>query len=539
MPEFTGHRDIRAYIRTIWRWKLLIVVLVVGAPLVAYALERGKAKTYAASTLIAFTNPSANSNFTLPTGNSVYSTGNVEAIAQLVTTSPIATIAGDLMKPPVNGETIVGDVSASADVTTNFITISATAGNPVLAANIANAFAKALNANENDVTRGDIQKAIGSYQSELARMSPTNANYASLKQQLLAAQSAIQTPPNGIAQLNKAKPNYTPTGPHVRRAVELGLVVGILLAVALVMVLDSADRRLRSPDELEAFTKLPLLAAIAPSAFASEIDTKAVDEEAFHTLRTSLTYFTVDEKIRSVLITSPGEQEGKSTVAVRLAIASARAGLDVVLVDADLRRGGASEKLGLRTKQGLGLVLAEQRPPESALTELSTGPEAVGRLRVLPAGPPPPNPAALISSNAMRDLVSILEHQTDLVVIDTPAALAVSDAVPLLQNVSGVVLVARMNRSSRDTVQRLHKIILSTHARLLGTVATGVTSGPGYEKYSAEYYRHDDDASTRRRKKNPGNPPTEMSSRANGSGPQQSDGVAPLRIGPDGSDSSN
>ncbi len=116
------------------------------------------------------------------------------------------------------------------------------------------------------------------------------------------------------------------------------------------MLLDSLDRRVRSPDDLEEFTKLPLLAAIAPSAFNGELETTPVDEEAFQTLRTSLTYFTVDRQIKSVLIASPGEQEGKSTVAVRLALASAHAGLDVVLVDADLRRAGATAKLGIKTQ---------------------------------------------------------------------------------------------------------------------------------------------------------------------------------------------
>jgi succinoglycan biosynthesis transport protein ExoP len=255
-----------------------------------------------------------------------------------------------------------------------------------------------------------------------------------------------------------------------------------------VMLLDSADRRLRSPDDLERFTNLPLLAAIAPSAFAGELETTPVDEEAFQTLRTSLTYFTVDRQIKSVLITSPGEQEGKSTVAVRLALAAARAGLDVVLVDADLRRAGATSKLGIKSSVGLGLVLAEQRPVDTAMVDWPLSQDDVGRLRILAAGSPPPNPAALVSSEAMRELLSELESRFDLVVIDTPAALAVSDAVPLMQSVSGVVLIARMNRSSRETVRRLHKIITSAHGLLLGAVATGVSSGPGYEKYSQAYY---------------------------------------------------
>ena len=488
MPEFTGRRDIRSYIRTIWRWKLLILVLVIGAPAVAYYIEQGKPKNYVASTEVAFTGSSSNSSVTLPTSNSVYSSGNIQEIAKLITTPVVANIAGQLMHPPVSGASILGGVSASADISTNFITITANSNSPTQAAAVANAFAKALNVNDNKVTQDSIQSAINSYKSQLSKISRTNANYATLQQELAAAQAALKTPVNSISQVSPATPDFTPTGPHPKRAAELGLIIGILLAFGAVMLLDSLDRRVRSPDDLEEFTKLPLLAAIAPSAFNGELETTPVDEEAFQTLRTSLTYFTVDRQIKSVLIASPGEQEGKSTVAVRLALASAHAGLDVVLVDADLRRAGATSKLGIKTNVGLGLVLAEQRPVESALTDWPVGRDDVGRLRVLAAGPPPPNPAALISSVAMRDLISTLEHKADLVIIDTPAALAVSDAVPLMQSVSGVVLIARMNRSSRDTVRRLHKIITSAHGRLLGAVATGVTSGPGYEKYSRTYY---------------------------------------------------
>lgn len=488
MPEFTGRRDIRSYIRTIWRWKLLILVLVVGAPAVAYYIEQGKPKNYVASTLVAFTGSSANSSVTLPAGNSVYSTGNIQEIAKLITTPVVADPAGALMKPPVPGSSILGGVSASADISTNIITITVNSGNPYRAAAIANALATALNANDKKATRDSIQSEINNYEQQLSSISRTNANYATLEQELSAARTALDTPVNSINQISKATPNLIPTGPHPKRAAELGLIIGILLAFGAVMLLDSLDRRVRSPDDLEEFTNLPLLAAIPPSAFHGELDTTPVDEESFQTLRTSLTYFTIDRQIKSVLIASPGEQEGKSTVAVRLALASARAGLDVVLVDADLRRAGATAKLGIKTTVGLGLVLAEQRPVESALTDWPLGGDDTGRLRVLPAGPPPPNPAALISSDAMQDLISTLEHKADLVIIDTPAALAVSDAVPMMQSVSGVVLIARMNRSSRDTVRRLHKIITSAHGRLLGAVATGVTSGPGYEKYSQAYY---------------------------------------------------
>jgi capsular exopolysaccharide synthesis family protein len=528
MPEFTGHRDIRSYIRAIWRWKLLIVVLVVGAPAVAYLLEHGKPREYSATTTVLLS-----ANGTISTSGTVFQENNVQAVAQLITTSSVASIAGLELKPPLSASEAVGGVSASGDPTTNFITITAVKNNPVVAANVANAFAKALNVDGSKQTKANLRQQIHTIKAQLATVSKASANYGTLQANLQTYEQQLAEPNDVASLIQAATPNNTPIGPHTRRAVELGLVIGILLAAAAVMLLDSADRRLRSPDELEEFTKLPLLAAIPPSAFNSELETTPVDAEAFQTLRTSLTYFTVDTKLKSVLITSPGEQEGKSTVAVRLALAAAHAGLDVVLVDADMRRAGATAKLGANTQVGLGLALAEQRPVESVLITWPLASNAAGRLRVLPAGPPPPNPAALISSEAMRSLIRTLEDQADLVIIDSPAALAVSDAVPLMQSVSGVLLIARMNRSSRETVNRLQKMILSAHGHLLGTVATGVTAGPGYEKYSQSYYTPTGGRKLRGRGRKKGVDATTAETNGGLSATdRRSDGVAPLEIVP-------
>jgi capsular exopolysaccharide synthesis family protein len=499
MPDFTGHRDIRSYIRAIWRWKFLIVLFVVGSPAVAYLLEHGKPNTYTASTVVSL---NATGSVTSSSG-SVFQTNNIQAVAQLITTSSVSTIAAAELTPSQTAGEAVSGVSASADENTGFITITAVKSSPTDAANVANAFAKALNTEGSKQAKTTLQNEINTTKAQLDHVGKASANYGTLEANLQSYEQQLLQPNNVASTVEAAYPDDTPVGPHPRRAAELGLVIGLLLSFAAVMLLDSADRRLRSPDDLEEMTGLPLLAAIAPSAFAGELETTPVDEEAFQTLRTSLTYFTVDRQIKSVLITSPGEQEGKSTVAVRLALAAARAGLDVALVDADLRRAGATAKLGLKPNVGLGLVLAEHRPVDSGLVDWPLGPDDVGRLRVLAAGSPPPNPAALISSEAMRELLSELESRFDLVVIDTPAALAVSDAVPLMQSVSGVVLVARMNRSSRDTVRRFHKVVTAAHGMLLGAVATGVTAGPGYEKYSQAYYSTGERRSGRRgRKKN-------------------------------------
>ncbi len=180
---------------------------------------------------------------------------------------------------------------------------------------------------------------------------------------------------------------------------------------------------------------------------------------------------------------------GKTTVATGLAVATARAGKTAILVDADLRRSQVSARLGITVDAGLGAVLADERPLEDVLLEHPVDAADGGKLLVLPAGPTPPNPAALLGSQRMRELVGQLERQGDLVIVDSVAALAVSDALPLLQEVSGSVVVVRMDRTSRASVRRLQKMIVSAQGTVLGAVATG--TGTLARAYGGYVYGYD------------------------------------------------
>jgi tyrosine-protein kinase len=484
MPEFTGSKDLRSYLRIVWRWKLLVLFFVVAAPAVAYLVESGKAKVYQSSALVGVNAATVNSG----SGSGSFSTSNVTAIAELVTTSPVADKAALLLHPPANPGQITSEVSATGDPTTNFLTITATDRSPARAAAIANAFSDAISANLRQSAIAQIASNINNLRAQIARSDATlKPELQAELNQLLVTRS---TQGSSAAILQAATPASTPAGTSVRRSVELGLVIGLLLAFGAVVLAEGADRKMRSPDDLEGMTDLPLLASIAPSAFSGKLDTSREDDEAFQMLRTALTYFNV-EQLESVLITSAGEKEGKTTVATRLAVVTARAGQRVFLVDADLRRGQASARLGVQAREGLGAALAGSRALTDVLVDYEISDPGAGRLTVLPSGPPPPNPAALISSDRMHELLRELESQSDLVVIDTPAALAVSDPVALMGSVSGVVLVARMNRSSRQTIRRLQRMIVSAHGKLLGVVATGVTAGQGYyEHYATKYYSH-------------------------------------------------
>ena len=533
MPEFTGTRDLRAYLRIIWRWKLLILVILVAAPAAAYLLEHGKPRIYQSSVLVAVNTATVNS------GTTSFTTNNLNAIATLVTTTNVANIAGRHLQPAVPGSSVVGEVSATADQLTGYLTIVATDQSPTRAAAIANAFADALGIDQRNQLVAQLDGSIASLESQIAQLPKGSPSRSTLSTDLFTTKAQLKSLGKGAEIINSATPNNTPVGPHVRRTVELAFVIGLLVAIALVLLLESADRRLHSPDDLESLTRLPLLAAIGPSAFSGTLETTPMDEEAFQMLRTSLTYFSIGGSLNSVLIISPGEKEGKSTVSGRLALAAAQAGLDVVLVDADLRRAGTTHLFGLRDRAGLGIILAERRPVETVLVDWPLRESDAGRLRLLPAGHPPPNPAALISSEDMRSLLRALESQCDLVIVDSPAALAVSDAVPLMQTVSGVMMIARMNQTKRDTVNRLQKMTLAAHGKLLGVVATGVTNGPGYEKYSQEYYSLPADRKRRKRRGGDGTDDSMTRAAASTTTEPSDNGIRPLQIGKTDASNSN
>jgi polysaccharide biosynthesis transport protein len=495
MPEVTGTKDLRSYLRMFWRWKWLFLFFVIATPALAYIVESGKTNDYQSSALVGVNQTTVNSSLVNSAGS--FSTNNITAVAELLTTTPVADVAAGLMHPPGDPTQIVGEVSATGDPTTNFLTITATDRSSVRAAEIANAFANAITRNLQTSAIADINTSIKSVRAQLRTLGAHDAGArATLQGQLQQLIASRSTSGGQAAILQQASPSATPAGTSLRRTVELDLVIGLLLGFGAVVLAESMDRRLRTPEDLEGMTELPLLAAIESSAFSGELSTSHEDEEAFQMLRTSLMYFNVERPLESVVVTSAGEKDGKTTVATRLALTAASAGLNVVLVDADLRRAGVSARLGLRLQEGLGSVIVGAQSLSDALVDYALDGTATGQLRVLPAGPPPPNPSALMSSNEMRNILRELEAQSDLVIVDTPAALAVSDPVPIMQNVTGVVIIARMSRSSRQTIKRLQNIIEQAHGHMLGVVATGTTAGPGYKHYYPSYYSNGSNGSS-------------------------------------------
>jgi capsular exopolysaccharide synthesis family protein len=202
-------------------------------------------------------------------------------------------------------------------------------------------------------------------------------------------------------------------------------------------------------------------------------------------LRANLRYFNVDHEIRSLVVTSSAPGEGKTTVAWNLAAAATSAGKRSLLLEADLRRPGVAHERGLAPSPGLAHVLAGQADLSSAIQRIQLmrsgdSDTPSGTLDVVVAGALPPNPMDLLESDRMRRVISDAEQSYDLVVIDTPPTSVVSDAIPLLKEVSGVLVVIRLGKSARESVTHLRNQLRNLSAPTLGIVINAVGRDAGY-----------------------------------------------------------
>jgi non-specific protein-tyrosine kinase len=201
--------------------------------------------------------------------------------------------------------------------------------------------------------------------------------------------------------------------------------------------------------------------------------------EAYRTLRTNLDFAGLDQALETLVVTSAGVGEGKSTTLANLAVVSAQAGRKVILVDADLRRPTLHQTFGLDNETGLTTVMMD----EAALASPPLRDTKIEGLSVLTSGPLPPNPADLMGSRRMEEVITALSEQADQILFDTPPVVAVTDAAVLATKVDGVLLVISAGKTRREyartAVQRLEQI----NARLVGTVLTNVQLGAGFKGY--------------------------------------------------------
>ncbi|MDR7603840.1 MAG: polysaccharide biosynthesis tyrosine autokinase [Armatimonadota bacterium] len=313
--------------------------------------------------------------------------------------------------------------------------------------------------------------------------------YLMLSQKYHEARIAEASVVPDLRIVDRARPPERPAFPQRGLVAGLGAVVGIFVAVAAAFTAERLDSRFHRPDEAEQTLGLPMLAMVphlhqtdgkVPLAQDSR---RSVFAESFRTLRTGVLYSAPEGSLRTLLVTSPELGDGKSTVAANLALALARSGRRVALVDADLRRPSLLEVL--QPPQPFGL--SDHLVGEVGLDDV-VQPTRYPNLLFVPAGRTAPNPAELLGSQRMRDFLERLRERVDVVVLDTPPVMAVTDAVILARDSDGVILVINPGTTHREAAVRARRQLEALGARVLGFVFNDapVDSRRGYYGYA--YY---------------------------------------------------
>jgi capsular exopolysaccharide synthesis family protein len=448
--------ELRDYLRMARRHWMLIVSSALAGLLVGGATSALTAPTYTSEAQLFVSIQNSGSVQELQQGNT-FSQARVQSYVKTVSTPVVLQPAIDALGIDESSAELATRVKATADLNTVLISITASDKSPVQAAAIAQAVANSL------------ISAVDSLEK------PKTGG----------------TSPVGLSVITPAQAPTSPSAPNTRTNLIFGLLVGLALGVGSSILRTILDNRIRGEADLRNVTNAPLLGGIAYDQDATKqpLLTQAPFQspraESFRQLRTNLQFANVSRQARTILVTSSLPGEGKSTTATNMAISLAEAGQSVCLIDADLRRPMVNEYLGLDRGAGLTTALVGNAEVNDLLQ-----PWGEDNLYVLTSGQIPPNPSELLGSAEMGNLIAALEAVFDVVVIDAPPLLPVTDAAVLTQHVGGVVLVVSVQTARHHELEKSLSALEMVKANLLGIVLNRLpTKGP--DAYSYGYYTRD------------------------------------------------
>ncbi len=340
--------------------------------------------------------------------------------------------------------------------------------------------------------------------------------YEGLLEKLKEAGVSAGLRSNNFRIVDVARVPMGPIEPNIPRNLSFAFMLGLTSGIGLAFLLEGLDNTVRTTEQAQMISGLPPLGmiplgsrsaregasakrlVIATSKEAVELITQVRPQsqmaESYRALRTSLLLSSLGAPPKVIMVTSALPQEGKTTTSINCAVVLAQKGIRVLLIDADLRRPSIHKTLGMGPRSGLSNVLTGSATLENAITRSSILPN----LDVLPAGTPPPNPAELLASANMRDVLEQLRARYDHIVVDTPPALSVTDAVVLSPRADAIVLVIRSGQTTKQALRRSRDILMQVNAKVSGVLLNAVDlSSPDYYYYYeyqgkyARYYRDD------------------------------------------------
>jgi capsular exopolysaccharide synthesis family protein len=506
-----GELELRDYLRVMRRRKWTIALVTIGVVGAAIGLSLMQTPVYRATAEVLLQAKSSESLFDPSTGQRNDPARAIQTEMQVLRSRPVR----DLVEKKLGS---APKVSAAAVGQTDVIAVSAESTDAGRAADIANAYANSYIEFRRQQAVDDllsaaeqIQQKIADLQKQIDALAPaeTTAGTAGDKtlqreslqqQQALFRQKLDQTQvdaalKSGGAQLvTPAIASTSPVRPTPKRNAAVALVVGLMLGVGLAFLLEYLDDRLKTKEDVEqVMPGVPVLGMIptlggwrdkASTVVVSLSDPKSPAAEAYRSLRTSVQFIGLDRSIRTLQITSPAESEGKSTTIANLAVALAGAGQRVVVVDADLRRPRIHDFFGLDHAIGLTSVLIG----EVSLSRALQPAPGISHVHILPSGPIPPNPSELLASERAAEVFRTLRDHADIVLIDCPPVLPVTDATVLAHRIDATLLVVHAGHTEQRQLKRAVEMLTQVEAPLLGIVLNGLTDERAYgNKYRYHY----------------------------------------------------
>ena len=512
-------QELRQYFVLFLRWSWLIVICAALGAGAAYAYGSRITPVYTATaTLLVQKGGTANEPSSM-----YYSEQLARTHSQMLKGRPVMEAAIARLGLPLTPQALANEIKTAQVPDTGLIRLSVKQSDPAWAAQIANAVAEAFVAHNQVMQQSRYADYLTGVQVQMQEMSAlieettaaiaamgtpiTNAEHAELARletsltgyrttyatlwnnyEHMRLTAALST--DSVVVFEVAEVPRMPDAIREMQNVVLAAVVGAMLAGGITFLIEYLDDTIKSPDDVSAALGLNTLGAIGrmkrrQKELVVADHPRSPITEAYRRLRTNVRFSSLDSPLHTLLVTSPSVTEGKSVTVANLATAMAQAGLNVAVVDGDLRRPRQHRLFALEQSEGLTESLLKGRVDGNLRFS-----EEIEGLGVLTSGEIPPNPADLVGSQRMQALLEELKGRVDIVIIDSPPLLPVTDAAILAQNVDGVLLVVEAGRTRRGAASQAVESLRQVNANLLGAVLNAVPLRKGGHYYYYYYYYH-------------------------------------------------
>lgn len=532
MERISPESNALDYARILWRRKWLIVAAMIAAASVSLFVSARATPIYASSSRVLIATQDT-SLFAI-TGYIPPDPSQIETQVQVVTSPAVAAaVATTLGAEAVQ----VTGVSAAGIGTTRVLQITVRATSPEVAARAATLYATTYAQQRRDESIADtiaLSTKLSEKTSEAkakaedleAQLAQATANKASASElsgikiqrdaaetsyvlyQQKADQASVDASvaTGGVQVLVKGNVPTAAVSPRPKESAVLAIALGFLLGVVAAIALDFLDDSVKAVEEVERIARPLAILGTIPTVpdwrnrdqarLATMEDPGSSISEAYRSLRTSVQFAGLKQEARCLQISSPVAAEGKTTTLANLAVTLSQSGRRVIVVDCDLRRPRVHEFFGLSNEVGFTSVLLGDAPLSAALqrVELPDG----ATMQLLASGPLPPNPAELLGTSRVAELITALKSESDFILIDAPPVLPVTDAVVLASRVDGVLLVATAKVTGRRHLNAALSAFRAADSPLLGVIVNGAPASTSYT-YEYSYRPKDGEGASGRR----------------------------------------